>query len=112
MLDDLYPETADPSTAQGGFFVDVPARLPADATSLMRQYSELEERYRNLIDRLPAVIYIDSVDEGDAMIDVGPGVLELFGLTREEWIARRSRAGGRSCIPTTWTVSWRRATAL
>ncbi len=76
-----------PLTAQEGFFVDDPAGLPDDATSLMRRYRELEERYRGLIDRLPAVIYIDGVDEADAMIDVGPGVLELFGLTREEWIS-------------------------
>jgi diguanylate cyclase (GGDEF)-like protein/PAS domain S-box-containing protein len=53
----------------------------------MRRYAELEERYRGLIDRLPAVIYIDGVDEADGTIDVGPGVLQLFGITREEWLS-------------------------
>jgi len=86
MLDDLEPATADALTAQGGFYIDDPIRLPDDATSLMRRYNELEERYRGLIDRLPGVIYIDGVDKADSMIDVGPGVLELFGVTREDWL--------------------------
>jgi diguanylate cyclase (GGDEF)-like protein/PAS domain S-box-containing protein len=87
MLEDLEPGTADALTAQEGFFIDDPRGLPDDAISLMRRYGELEARYRGLIDRLPAVIYIDGVGETDAMIDVGPGVMELFGVTREEWIS-------------------------
>lgn len=87
MLDDLEPGTADALTAQGGFHIDGPTGLPDDATFLLRRYNELEERYRGLIDRLPAVIYIDGVDKADAMIDVGPGVLELFGVSREEWLS-------------------------
>jgi len=87
MLDDLEEGTTDALTAQAGFYIDDPAGLPDDPTHLLRRYRELEERYRGLIDRLPAVIYIDGVGEADAMVDVGPGVLQLFGLTREEWIS-------------------------
>ncbi len=87
MLDDLDPGITDALTAQEGFFLDDSPGLPDDATSLMRRYGELEGRYRGLIDRLPAVIYIDSVSEGAGMVDVGPGVLDLFGVTREEWLA-------------------------
>ena len=35
----------------------------------------------------PAVLYIDGVDEGDTMVDVGPGIVDLLGMTREEWLA-------------------------
>src|SRR5204862_7702691 len=37
--------------------------------------------------RLPAVLYIDGVHTGDAMIDVGPGIVELLGISREEWLS-------------------------
>jgi PAS domain-containing protein len=50
-------------------------------------YQELQARYRGIIDRLPAVLYIDGVDDGDTMVDVGPGIVDLLGMTREEWLA-------------------------
>ena len=62
-----------------------PATDPA--SDLARRYGELQARYRGIIDRLPAVLYIDGVNEGDTMVDVGPGIVELLGMTREEWLA-------------------------
>ena len=84
--DKLEPAIADALTARSGFFGD---DLPLDGNShdLERRYRELESRYRGVIDRLPAVLYIDGVDAGASMIDVGPGVIDLLGVTREEWMA-------------------------
>jgi diguanylate cyclase (GGDEF)-like protein/PAS domain S-box-containing protein len=84
--DDIEPAIADALTAKRGFFGDDPP-LEGTFEDLERRYRELESRYRGIVDRLPAVLYIDSIGASDAMIDVGPGVFELLGVTREEWKA-------------------------
>lgn len=86
-VDDNEPANVDALTAQGGFLADV-GTAGADAISdLSQRHRELEARYRGIIDRLPAVLYIDGVNDGDAMVDIGPGIVDLLGLTREEWLA-------------------------
>ena len=67
--DNLEPAIADAFTARSGFFGDGPA-LGGTFEDLERRYRELESRYRGIIDRLPAVLYVDGVDIGDAMIDL------------------------------------------
>ncbi len=47
---------------------------------------DLEARYRGLMDRLPAVIYLDGVDDDDTMIDVSPAIEQLLGIPRDEWL--------------------------
>ncbi len=84
---DRPSRTPEELTALTGFFDDGNAGLLLDATILEDRYAELEARYRGIIDRLPAVLYIDGVAEGETMVDVGPGVVDLLGVTREEWIA-------------------------
>ncbi len=69
--------------AKAGFF-DLPAEL--DDRPLAERFSELQRRYRGLIDMLPAVIYLDSVVDHAPMIDVGPRIEDLFGLSRHEWL--------------------------
>ncbi len=86
-LDDNRIDTPEGLTAREGFFVDDHPGLLAGATDLHERYRELEARYRGIIDRLPAVLYIDSVTEGETMVDVGPGIVDLLGVTREEWIS-------------------------
>ncbi|HYJ61332.1 MAG TPA: EAL domain-containing protein [Actinomycetota bacterium] len=76
-------ERPDPHLIEGGFFAPTPSGAADDAARLV----DLEARYRGLIDRLPAVVYIDGVGEHDRMVDVGEGVEELLGITREEWLA-------------------------
>jgi len=76
-------ERPDPHLIEGGFFAPIPSGASDDAARLV----DLEARYRGLIDRLPAVVYIDGVGEHDRMVDVGEGVEELLGITREEWLA-------------------------
>jgi diguanylate cyclase (GGDEF)-like protein/PAS domain S-box-containing protein len=84
---DNRSRTPEELTALTGFFGDGDHELLVDATVLGDRYSELESRYRGIIDRLPAVLYIDGVAEGETMVDVGPGVSDLFGVSREEWLA-------------------------
>jgi diguanylate cyclase (GGDEF)-like protein/PAS domain S-box-containing protein len=71
----------DPSNAREGFFE------PLSGENNDRLH-ELELRYRGIIDQLPAVLYVDSVDESAPMIDVSPSVIDLLGISREEFLSR------------------------
>ena len=94
--DQTTPATPDAMTARLGFFPDAP-QLPAPAhagpagavADLEGQLADLEVRYRGIIDRLPAVIYIDGIGPDDLMVDVSPGIEALLGVTREEWLHDR-----------------------
>jgi PAS domain S-box-containing protein len=75
----------DPHAIEGGFFA------PAGGGSgLTAQLADLEARYRGVIDRLPAVIYIDGAGDDDPMIDVSPGIEDLLGVTREDYLREGS----------------------
>ena len=87
MVDDNESASVDALTAQGGFLAQTGTSGADPASDLARRYGELQARYRGIIDRLPAVLYIDGVNEGDTMVDVGPGIVDLLGMTREEWLA-------------------------
>ena len=87
MVDDNEPASVDALTAQGGFLAQTGASGADPTSDLARRYQELQARYRGVIDRLPAVLYIDGVNDGDTMVDVGPGIVDLLGMTREEWLA-------------------------
>ena len=84
--DDIDPLDGDSLTARDGFFATASLPSPASDAAFEELYRDLEHRYRGLIDRLPAVIYIDSVREGDTMIDVSPAIEAVLGITREEWL--------------------------
>jgi diguanylate cyclase (GGDEF)-like protein/PAS domain S-box-containing protein len=71
---------APPATPAGYF--DPP---PGRGEDRLRQ---LELRYRGIIDRLPAVLYVDAATGEDPMIDVSPSVQELLGIPREEFLSR------------------------
>ncbi len=72
----------DPLAIQGGFFASADG-TQADASARL---ADLEARYRGLMDQLPAVLYIDGVAEDDSMIDISPGIHDLLGITRDEWL--------------------------
>ena len=65
----------------GGFFAAPDAHANVD-----ERLHDLQTRYRNLVDHLPAVVYLDSVLEGQPMVDVSSGVRDLFGVEPQEWI--------------------------
>jgi len=84
--------TPEAVTAQQGFFPSAvaPPGLDGGISDLQSQLQDLEVRYRGLIDRLPAIVYIDGIGIDDPMVDVSPGIETLFGVSREEWLTRRS----------------------
>ena len=71
----------DPSSTREGYF-ETPSGRKDD------RLRELELRYRGIIDQLPAVLYVDSAVDTDPMIDVSPSVIDLLGISREEFLSR------------------------
>ena len=47
---------------------------------------EAEAKYRALVEHIPAVVYLDPVDEDSESIYVSPQVVELLGISQEEWL--------------------------
>ena len=48
---------------------------------------EAEAKYRALVEHIPAVVYLDPVDENSDSIYVSPQVVELLGISQDEWLA-------------------------
>ncbi len=79
-------DAMDALIAREGFFTSIDQTSSDSEGELERRLRDVEDRYRGLVDRLPAVIYIDGVGEGDPMVDVSPAVADLLGVSREEWL--------------------------
>ena len=47
---------------------------------------EAEAKYRALVEHIPAVVYLDPVDEDSDSIYVSPQVVELLGIEPDEWL--------------------------
>ena len=60
---------------------DVSALLEGEAARF-----EAEAKYLSLVEGIPAITYIDPVDEDQNSIYVSPQVTELLGLTQDEWL--------------------------
>ncbi|MGZ6545812.1 MAG: PAS domain-containing protein, partial [Actinomycetota bacterium] len=65
-----------------GVLEDITARRGAD-----EQLRSAEDRYRSLVERLPATVYIDAVDEVSTALYVSPQYETLTGFTPEERVA-------------------------
>jgi PAS domain S-box-containing protein len=65
-----------------GILEDITARREADEELLSAQ-----DRYRSLVERLPATVYIDAVDEVSTALYVSPQYEVLTGYTADERIA-------------------------
>jgi PAS domain S-box-containing protein len=48
---------------------------------------EAEERYRGIVEHVPAAIYVDRADRSMETIYVSPQIEEIVGVTPEEWMA-------------------------
>jgi len=48
---------------------------------------EAEAKYRALVEHIPAVVYLDPVDENAESIYVSPQVVQLLGIEQDEWLA-------------------------
>jgi two-component system sensor histidine kinase/response regulator len=53
---------------------------------------DLEARYRTLIEQIPAVVFMASLDEGVGDVYVSPQIESILGFTQEEWV----------CDPVLW----------
>jgi PAS domain S-box-containing protein len=65
-----------------GFFFDITERKEAEL-----QLQHLEGRYRNLVEQLPAVTYMDSADDEMSSIYVSPQVETVLGLSRSTFVS-------------------------
>jgi diguanylate cyclase (GGDEF)-like protein/PAS domain S-box-containing protein len=64
--------------------------MAGSALENAKLYGELQStvtQYRSLIERLPAVTYLDNLDTGETQY-VSPQITDLFGITPDEWKAR------------------------
>ena len=78
-------------------------RRNASSEALAR---ETEDRYRTLVEQLPAIVYSEDVTgDGLQVVYINSRVEELLGIEPEEWVADPSRAGRpRSTRTTSQTV--------
>ncbi|HEX6844649.1 MAG TPA: EAL domain-containing protein [Actinomycetota bacterium] len=81
----------DPHAIEGGFLHGV----SSTSGTLADRLGDLEARYRGLIDHLPAVLYLDGVEEDAPMVDVSPGIQDLLGVSPQDW---RTGAGWERLI--------------
>jgi len=76
------PAEVDALRAAAGVLGAVIERQETEA-----QLLKAEERHRLLIEQLPAVVYIDSIDHSSTALYISPQVEEMLGYTAEERIA-------------------------
>jgi PAS domain S-box-containing protein len=84
-------------TLMNNWLIKSPAAKPAlmcataiDITERKKAYEQLhqaEEKYRNLIEQIPAVTYIAALDENSTTLYVSPQIESLVGFSPEQYVA-------------------------
>ncbi len=77
----IRDDDGQPLVSQGVMY-DVTAQKKAED-----QLREAEERFRAIVEHVPAAIYLDRADDSLESVYASPQLEELVGITPEEWIA-------------------------
>ena len=77
----LVRDAADVPLFWQGIRFDITAQREAE-----QQVREAEQRYRALVEHIPAVLYIDPILEEAPTIYVSPRIEEVLGVTQEEYL--------------------------
>ena len=77
----LRDDAGRPRWSQG-LLLDITERKLAE-----EHLHEAEERYRSLIETIPAATYIDTVDAISKGVYMSPQVQQIFGYSPQEWLA-------------------------
>ncbi len=73
-------------TTQDGGLVVVALRDLSELQADRQARFEAEAKYKTLIEQIPAVVYLDPVDENESSIYVSPQIEQLLGITPEQWL--------------------------
>lgn len=72
----------EPDVAFRGFVLDITERERSE-----QALRDAEERYRTMVEQLPAITYVDDYFEGSGgLLFVSPQIEPIMGFTPEEWI--------------------------
>jgi PAS domain S-box-containing protein len=58
-------------------------------TDFLRGLREAHETYRHLVEGIPAILYIDAIDDPSTCLYVSPQISSVLGLSVEQWHADR-----------------------
>jgi diguanylate cyclase (GGDEF)-like protein/PAS domain S-box-containing protein len=68
-------------------FVLVSLRDVSEMHSGREAQFEAEAKYLTLVEHIPAVVYLNPIEDGAGSIYVSPQVTKLLGVTQDEWLA-------------------------
>jgi diguanylate cyclase (GGDEF)-like protein/PAS domain S-box-containing protein len=88
LAETLRDENGEPTAVHGMIFDITKHKLAEQALKDSQVHvREAEERYRNLVERLPLAIYVDALDAKATSIYNSPQNAEITGYTHEQWVA-------------------------